>query len=104
MFSTTWADEISAAAAAASMSSWVIWRSSPWRSFGSPQPQLRHILALLLRLENDEQQDDDHDQREQTSADIDPTATIAHGPLLIRQTVHYVIDRVLGIRQALLRL
>src|SRR5215210_6121626 len=35
--------EISDASAAAFTSSKVMWRSSPWRSFGSPQPQSRHM-------------------------------------------------------------
>src|SRR5215218_9604604 len=38
------------ACAACCMSSIVILRSSPCFSFGSPQPQLRHIMSLLLRV------------------------------------------------------
>src|SRR6476620_5465567 len=102
MFWTTSADEISAAAAAASMSSCVIWRSSPCRSFGSPHPQLRHIALFLL--EDDQQQDDDHDQGQQSAADIDSATAVAHDPLLVRQVVDHVIDRILGVGQALLRL
>jgi hypothetical protein len=56
-----------------------------------------------IPLEDNQQQDDDHDQGQQSAADIDPATAVAHGLLLlVIDAVDSVIDRILGVSKALL--